>query len=61
MDVVKKFGGLSNPWQVIKTYQDDVTNQCVQTMMPKWKDRLGGADSFMSDHCATMTESLRVD
>jgi glyoxylase-like metal-dependent hydrolase (beta-lactamase superfamily II) len=61
MDVVKKFGGLGNPWLVIKTYQDDVTNQCVQTMMPKWKDRLGGADSFMSDHCATMTESLRVD
>ncbi|HJT47980.1 MAG TPA: hypothetical protein VJ729_07330 [Nitrososphaeraceae archaeon] len=30
-------------------------------MLPKWEDRLGGAQQFMSTHCFIMTESGRVD
>ncbi len=30
-------------------------------MLPKWENRLGGAQRFMSTHCFTMTESGRVD
>ena len=30
-------------------------------MLPKWENRLGGAQQFMSTHCFTMTESGRVD
>ena len=30
-------------------------------MLPKWENRLGGAQQFMPTHCFTMTESGRVD
>ena len=30
-------------------------------MLPKWENRLGGAQQFMSTHCFTMAESGRVD
>jgi hypothetical protein len=30
-------------------------------MLSKWKDRLGGAEQFMDEHCFTMSEALRID
>ncbi|MGH9877452.1 MAG: hypothetical protein ACREBU_01340 [Nitrososphaera sp.] len=30
-------------------------------MLSKWVGRLGGAEAFMSSHCWTMTEAMRVD
>ncbi len=34
---------------------------CVNSMLPKWENILGGAQQFMSTNCFTMTESGRVD
>ena len=59
MDAVKQFGGITNPWLVFKTYDDNIVNQCTQTMLAKWKDRLGGADEFMSSQCSKMAESYQ--
>ena len=30
-------------------------------MSPKWENRLGGAQQFMSTHCFAMAQSGRVD
>jgi hypothetical protein len=59
--IAEQVGGFSNPWLVFKTHDDDVANQCTQTMLAKWNDRLGGANQYMSSHCTKMAESLRVD
>ena len=45
----------------LSKYIDAVNENCVNTMMPKWESRLGGAQQFMSTHCFTMAESGRVD
>jgi glyoxylase-like metal-dependent hydrolase (beta-lactamase superfamily II) len=59
--IAGQVGGFSNPWLVFKTHDDDVANQCTQTMLAKWNNRLGGADQYMSSHCSKMAESLRVE
>ena len=59
--IAQQVGGFSNPWLVFKTHDDDVANQCTQTMLAKWNSRLGGANQYMSSHCSKMAESLRVD
>jgi hypothetical protein len=59
--IAEQVGGFSNPWLVFKTHDDDVANQCTQTMVAKWENRLGGVNQYMSSHCAKMAESLRVD
>lgn len=38
-----------------------MNQKCVDSMLPKWESRLGGADQFTSTHCFTMSEALRVD
>lgn len=60
MDFVKEYG-LSNPWLTYSKYADAITNDCTNTMLAGWKDRLGGAEDFMQSHCWKMTESQRVD
>jgi len=42
-------------------FTDAVNQKCVDSMLPKWESRLGGADQFTSTHCFTMSEALRVD
>src|SRR6476659_4697898 len=54
-------GGQPNPWLIFSKYIDVVNENCVTSMLPKWENRLGGAQQFMSTHCFTMTESGRVD
>ena len=54
--IAEQVGGFSNPWLVFKTHDDDVANQCTQTMLAKWNDRLGGANQYMSSHCSKMAE-----
>jgi len=54
-------GGQPNPWLIFSKYIDVVNENCVNSMLPKWENRLGGAQQFMSTHCFTMTESGRVD
>jgi hypothetical protein len=35
--------------------------QCMNTLEPKWKDRLAGYDVFIWDQCYVMEQSLRID
>ena len=54
-------GGQPNPWLIFSKYIDAINENCVNSMLPKWENRLGGAQQFMSTHCFTMTESGRVN
>ena len=53
--------GFSNPWLVFQIYADSITQQCTDEVVPKWIDRLGGADLFTYDHCWKISESQRID
>jgi len=59
--VASQVGRFDNPWLIFSKYIDAVNENCANTMMPKWENRLGGAQQFMSTHCFTMAESGRVD
>lgn len=50
-----------NPWAVYDNYIDRVVVQCMNTLEPKWRDRLGGYDAFIWDQCYAMEQSLRID
>jgi len=54
-------GGEPNPWLIFSKYIDAVGESCVNTMLPKWENRLGGAQQFMSTHCFAMAQSGRID
>jgi len=54
-------GGQPNPWLIFSKYIDAVGENCVNSMLPKWENRLGGAQQFMSTHCFTMAQSGRID
>ena len=51
----------ANPWAGFDNYIDRVVVQCVNTLTPKWKDRLAGYDVFIWDQCFAMEQSLRID
>ena len=51
----------NNLWAMVGDYTARVATQCVATLTPKWKNRLGGFDVFVWDQCYTMEQSLRVD
>ena len=53
--------GFENPWLVFQIYADQITQQCTDEVVPKWIDRLGGADLFTYDHCWKISESQRID
>lgn len=59
--VASQVGRFDNPWLIFSKYIDAVNENCVNAMLPKWENRLGGAQQFMSTHCFTMAESGRVD
>ena len=59
--VAQQVGHFDNPWLIFSKYIDAVNENCTQTMLPKWEDRLGGAREFMSTHCFSMSEAERVD
>lgn len=50
-----------NPWAYFDNYIDRVALQCVNTLTPKWKDKLAAFDVFIWDQCYTMEQSLRID
>jgi glyoxylase-like metal-dependent hydrolase (beta-lactamase superfamily II) len=58
-EIAKQVGG-SNPWLIFSKYIDAVGEKCVNYMLPKWENRLGGAQEFISTHCFTMAQSGRV-
>lgn len=59
--IASQVGRFDNPWLIFSKYIDVVNEDCVNNMLPKWENRLGGAQQFMSTHCFTMAESGRVD
>lgn len=60
-DIIAQVGNTSDTWLLYSKYIDAVDQNCVQTMLSKWEDRLGGAEAFMPTHCFTMTEAGRVE
>ncbi len=58
-DIAQKTG-VENVWYFYDTYQDAIVEQCVQEMLPKWRDRLGGVEVYLADNCWVMQESLAV-
>ncbi len=52
--------GLENVWYFFDTYQDAVVDQCVQEMLPKWRNRLGGVEVYLADNCWMMQQSLSI-
>jgi glyoxylase-like metal-dependent hydrolase (beta-lactamase superfamily II) len=59
--VASQVGRFDNPWLIFSKYIDAVSENCVNNMLRKWENRLGGAQQFISTHCFTMAESGRVD
>jgi glyoxylase-like metal-dependent hydrolase (beta-lactamase superfamily II) len=52
---------VGNPWAGFDNYIDRVVVQCMNTLEPKWRDRLAGYDVFIWDQCFAMEQSLRID
>ena len=60
-DIAKQVGSFDNPWLIFSKYIDAVNEKCVQNMLPKWENKLGGAQEFMSTHCFTMSQAGRIE
>ena len=60
-DVAKKVGPTNDTWAFYGAYVEAVNEECTKEMLSKWLGRLGGAAAFMSSHCWTMSEAMRVD
>ncbi|MCW2761669.1 MAG: hypothetical protein JWR85_1870 [Marmoricola sp.] len=50
-----------NAWAVFRAYLDAVAAKTTDELVPRWKDRLGGADVFTFPNAWAMAESLRLD
>jgi glyoxylase-like metal-dependent hydrolase (beta-lactamase superfamily II) len=59
--VAQQVGRFDNPWLLFSKYIDAINENCVKDMLPKWGNRIGGAEQFMSTHCFSMTEAERVE
>ena len=59
MDIGQEVG-FENPWLVFQIYSDTISQQCTDEIVPKWIDRLGGADLFTYDHCWKISEFQRI-
>ena len=51
----------ANPWAFFDSYIDQVAAQCVNTLTPKWSNKLGGFDVYVWDQCYAMEQSLRIE
>jgi glyoxylase-like metal-dependent hydrolase (beta-lactamase superfamily II) len=51
----------ANPWAVIRGYLDGVAAQAASAVVPRWIDRLGGADVYTLSNAYQLVESLRID
>jgi glyoxylase-like metal-dependent hydrolase (beta-lactamase superfamily II) len=60
-DIAKEVGSFDNPWSIFSKYDEAVDQNCIDTMLSKWENRLGGARDFMSTHCFAMTQGGRVE
>jgi glyoxylase-like metal-dependent hydrolase (beta-lactamase superfamily II) len=60
-EIAEQVGSTADTWPLFSKYVDAVVQNCVQTMLPKWESRLGGAEAYMPTHCFTMTQNGKVD
>ena len=44
--IAKQIGHFETPWLIYSKFTDAVNQKCVDSMLPKWEFRLGGADQF---------------
>jgi glyoxylase-like metal-dependent hydrolase (beta-lactamase superfamily II) len=51
----------ANPWAVFRGYLDGVSTQAASAVVPRWVDRLGGADVYTEANAYQLVESLRID
>lgn len=51
----------SNAWAGYDNYIDRVAIQCVNSMTPKWSQKLAAFDVYIWDQCYAMEQSLRID
>jgi glyoxylase-like metal-dependent hydrolase (beta-lactamase superfamily II) len=59
--VAQQVVSFDNPWLLFSKYIDAINENCVKDMLPKWGNRIGGAEKFMSTHCFSMAEAERVE
>jgi glyoxylase-like metal-dependent hydrolase (beta-lactamase superfamily II) len=52
---------MSNAWAVFRAYLDAVAAKSADEIIPRWVDRLGGADVFTLPNAWAMMEALRLD
>ena len=60
-DIAKQVGSLDNPWLVFSKYINTVNEKCVQYMLPKWENKLGGAREVNVDSLLRYVSAVRVD
>jgi glyoxylase-like metal-dependent hydrolase (beta-lactamase superfamily II) len=60
-DIAKQVESFDNPWLIFSRYIDTVNEKCVQYMLPKWENKLGGARDVMSTLCFAMSQAGRID
>lgn len=51
----------TNPWAIFRGYLDGVATQAANAVVPRWIDRLGGADVYTLPNAYQLVESLRID
>ena len=51
----------TNPWAIFRGYLDGVAAQAANAVVPRWIDRLGGADVYTLANAYELVESLRID
>src|SRR5580692_2073948 len=51
----------TNPWAIFRGYLDGVAAQAANAVVPRWIDRLGGADVYTLSNAYELVESLRID
>jgi glyoxylase-like metal-dependent hydrolase (beta-lactamase superfamily II) len=50
-----------NPWAGYDDFIDRVALQCVNSITPKWSQKLAAFDVYVWDQCYAMEQSLRID
>ncbi|HEX6233917.1 MAG TPA: MBL fold metallo-hydrolase [Jiangellaceae bacterium] len=61
MNTAERVGGLQNAWLVFDTYLNAVAEKVADEVLPRWIDRLAGADVFTRSHAWEVVERLRID
>jgi glyoxylase-like metal-dependent hydrolase (beta-lactamase superfamily II) len=51
----------TNPWAIFRGYLDGVATQAAGSVVPRWIDKLGGADVYTQANAYQLVESLRID